>query len=114
VTVIVKRKTQLSVPPSVQRRAHIKAGDILEFVVSGGVISIIPKLPSADDEYTPQQRSIVDAQLAEGLEDIRKGRVSNRFETVDKMLASLGGEPSTLFSTCKEVRRVPGRLASPR
>lgn len=88
-TVIVKRKTQLSVPPSVQRRAHIKAGDTLEFIVSGGVITIIPRLPLADDEYTPRQRAIVDAQLAEGLEDLQKGRVSPRFETVDKMLASL-------------------------
>jgi AbrB family looped-hinge helix DNA binding protein len=89
VTITVKRKTQLSIPPSVQRRAHIKAGDKLEFIVSGGIITIIPKLPLADDEYTPRQRAIVDAQLAEGLEDLQKGRVSPRFETVDKMLASL-------------------------
>ena len=88
-TITVKRKTQLAVPPSVQRRAHIKAGDKLEFIVSGGVITIIPRLPSADAEYTPKQRAIVDAQLAEGLEDLKKGRVSRRFETVDKMLASL-------------------------
>jgi bifunctional DNA-binding transcriptional regulator/antitoxin component of YhaV-PrlF toxin-antitoxin module len=89
VTITVKRKTQLSVPPSVQRRAHTKAGDTLEFIVSGGVITIIPRLPLADDEYTPRQRAIVDAQLAEGLEDLQKGRVSPRFETVGKMLASL-------------------------
>jgi len=89
VTIVVKRKTQLSVPPSVQRRAHIKPGDELEFIVSGGVITIIPRLPLADDEYTPRQRAIVAAQLAEGLEDLQKGRVSPRFETVGKMLASL-------------------------
>ena len=40
----------LVVPPSVRRRAGIKAGDRLEFKVSGGIINIIPKLPSADDE----------------------------------------------------------------
>jgi AbrB family looped-hinge helix DNA binding protein len=89
VTITVKRKTQLSIPPSVQRRAHFKAGDKLEFIVSGGIITIIPKLPLADDEYTPRQRAIVNAQLAEGLEDLQTGRVSPRFETVDKMLASL-------------------------
>ena len=88
-TVTVKRKTQLAVPPSVQRRAHIKAGDTLEFIVSGGVITIIPKLPSADDEYTPEQRRIVDVQVAKGLEDIRKGHVSRSFDTVDQMLISL-------------------------
>jgi bifunctional DNA-binding transcriptional regulator/antitoxin component of YhaV-PrlF toxin-antitoxin module len=89
VTITVKRKTQLAVPISVQRRAHIKAGDKLEFIVSGGVITIIPRLPLADDEYTPRERAIVDAQLAEGLEDLQKGRVSPPFETVEKMLASL-------------------------
>lgn len=88
-TITVKTKTGLLVPPSVQRRAGIKNGDRLEFKVSGGIITIVPKLPTADDEYTPEQRAIVDAQLAEGLEDIRKGRVSPKFDTVDEMLASL-------------------------
>jgi hypothetical protein len=55
------------------------------------VITIITKLPAADDEYTPAQGRIVGALLADGLEDIRKGRVSRRFETVDEMLASLKG-----------------------
>ena len=35
------------------------------------------------------QRRIVNAQLAEGVEDIRAGRVSPRFDTVDEMLTSL-------------------------
>ena len=52
-TVTVKNKTDLVVPGSVGRRAGIKAGDRLEFKVSGGIINIIPKLPAADDEYTP-------------------------------------------------------------
>jgi len=33
----------------------------------------------------------VDRAIAEGLEDIRKGRVYGPFETVDQMLASLRG-----------------------
>ena len=33
------------------------------FKVSGGIINIIPKLPSADDEYTPAQRRAIDSQL---------------------------------------------------
>jgi AbrB family looped-hinge helix DNA binding protein len=88
-TVTLKDKNQLVIPPSVQRRAGLKAGDRLEFKVSGGVITITPKLPSADDEYTPEQRRIIESQLAEGLDDIKKGRVSRRFDTVDEMLASL-------------------------
>jgi bifunctional DNA-binding transcriptional regulator/antitoxin component of YhaV-PrlF toxin-antitoxin module len=78
-----------TLPAAVRQQAGIKLGDMLEFKVSGGVVTIIPKLPTADDEYTPGQRAIVDAQLAEGLEDIRKGRVSPKFDTVDEMLASL-------------------------
>ena len=42
-----------------------------------------------EEEYTPEQRRIVDAQIAKGLEDIRKGRISARFDTVEQMLASL-------------------------
>jgi len=88
-TVTVKSKTTLTVPPQVQRQAGIKAGDRVEFKVSGGIINIIPELPSAEDELTPAQRRIIDAQLAEGLDDIAKGRVSPKFATVDEMLASL-------------------------
>jgi AbrB family looped-hinge helix DNA binding protein len=45
-TVTVKNNTTaLVVPSSVRRRAGIKAGDRLEFKVSGRIINIIPKLP---------------------------------------------------------------------
>ena len=64
-TVAVKNdnKTPLVVPPAVRRRARFKSGQELEFRVSGGVITIVPKLPAADDEYTPEQRRAIDAQL---------------------------------------------------
>jgi bifunctional DNA-binding transcriptional regulator/antitoxin component of YhaV-PrlF toxin-antitoxin module len=39
--ITVKDKMDLVVPPSVQREAGIRAGDRLEFKVSGGVINII-------------------------------------------------------------------------
>ena len=61
--------------------------------MSGGIITIVPELPDASDEYPPRQRRVTDAQLAEGLEDIRKGRVSPKFNTVDEMLASLKAKP---------------------
>lgn len=88
-TTIVKKKTPITVPPSVQRQAGIKTGDRLEFRVSGGVINIIPELPSADDEYTPAQRRVIDAQLKEGIEDIRQGRTYGPFNTADEMVASI-------------------------
>ena len=87
-TVTVKSKP-ITVPDAVRQQAGFKIGQVLEFKASGGVVTILPKLPAADDEYTPAQRRIIDAQLAEGLEEIRKGRVSPKFDTVDEMLASL-------------------------
>src|SRR5271166_3634696 len=93
-TVTVKSKT-ITVPDAVRQQAGFKIGQVLEFKASGGVVTIIPKLPTADDEYTPAKRAIIDAQLAEGLEDIRKGRVSPVFNTVDEMLASLKAGPKS-------------------
>lgn len=37
------------------------------------------KFPSADDEYTPEQRRIIDAGIQQGLEDFKKGRVHGPF-----------------------------------
>jgi hypothetical protein len=34
---------------------------------------------SADDEYTLERREVIDAQLAEGLADIKAGRVHGPF-----------------------------------
>lgn len=92
-TIIVKEKSPLVVPASIQRKARIKPGDRLEFKATAGKIMIISKPPATvsttDEEYTADQRRFIDAQLAEGLEDICKGRVSRRFDTVEEMLTSL-------------------------
>ena len=87
--VTVKNKTPLVVPPAVRRRAGIKSGQELEFKVSGGVITILPKPPAADDEYTPEQRRVIDARLAEGLADIKAGRTFGPFDGADEMIAHM-------------------------
>ena len=87
-TVVVKDKKKLVVPPSVSRRAGIKPGDRVEFKVSGGIINIIPILPSADDEYTPAQRKVIDAQLSEAA----KGSYYGPFETADSAIKFLRQE----------------------
>lgn len=89
VTVTVKSRSELVVPRSVRRRAGIKTGDQVEFKVSGGVINIIPKLPSADDEYTVEQRRAVDRALAAGLDDVKNGRLYGPFETHEAMIEFL-------------------------
>ena len=95
-TVVVNNKTGLVVPPSVRRRAGIKNGDQVEFRVSGGVINIIPKPPSAENEYMPAQRRIVDRALAKGLEDIRRGRLQGPFSSHEEFTASLHQEVGKL------------------
>jgi len=87
-TVVVQSKDELVVPRSVRRQAGIKSGDRVAFKVSGGIINIIPELPAADDEYTPAQRRVIDARLAEA----RKGPYYGPFKTADEAIAFLGKE----------------------
>ncbi len=91
-TVTVRNNADLIVPPSVRRRAGLKAGDKLEFTVSGGTIHIVPKPAAADCEYTPQQRRIIDREIAKGLEDIKKGALHGPFDTHEAMIEFLHAE----------------------
>jgi AbrB family looped-hinge helix DNA binding protein len=88
-TVVVTSKSELVVPRSVRRKAGIKTGDRVEFKVSGGVINIVPKLPSADDEYTPAQRRAIDVRLKLSLAGVKKGHTAGPFDTAAEMVASL-------------------------
>lgn len=81
-TVVVKDKTGVVVPQSVLRRTGIKEGDRLEFKVSGGIINIIPKLPSADAEYTPAQRRVIDSRLATAKRSLQHGPFKNAEEAI--------------------------------
>ena len=105
-TIVVKERDPLVVPLNIRRRAGIKPGDRLEFKAVRGIITIVSRSQVAAEE-TPEQRRVIDAQLAEGLEDIREGRVSKRFDTVGEMLASLKG------SLPKKPRKA-ARTAKPR
>lgn len=59
-----KNRTPLVVPRAIQRRAGLIRADQVEFRARGGMITITAKPPSADDEYTPEQRRLIDARLA--------------------------------------------------
>ena len=87
-TVTVKKKTPLIVPPAIQRRAGLTVGKQVEFRASGGVIAITPKLPAADDEYTPEQRRVIDARVA----NARKGPYYGPFDTADEAVKFLRKE----------------------
>jgi hypothetical protein len=89
-TVAIKNnnKTPLVVPASVRRTAGFKSGQEIEFKASGGVITIVPKLTAADDEYTPDQRSVIDAQL----DAAEKGPFHGPFENAGQMIAHVNRE----------------------
>lgn len=98
-TVVVTSKSELVVPRSVRRKAGIKTGDRVEFKVSGHVINIVPKLPSAYDEYTPAQRRVIDARAEAGAGRGQKGP----FDSAAEMVASLK----------RDIRKIPGPRLSP-
>ena len=89
--VTVKNKYQVVIPQSVRDQVGINVGDILEVRANRGKITLSAK-------------TVVDRAIAEGLEDIRLGRVRGPFDTVDQMLASLKGKRG----------KSGGRKASPR
>ena len=79
-TTIAGNRDDLIVPKSVRRRAGLKRGDQVEFKVSGKVITIVPKLPSADDEYSAIERRAIDAEL----ERAAQGPYYGPFETASE------------------------------
>jgi AbrB family looped-hinge helix DNA binding protein len=82
----IRNKGQVTIPTAVRRQAGLSKGDLVNFAFQRGKIVITPKLvidrsrfPTADDEYTPAQRRIIDARLAKADADMRAGRVSKAF-----------------------------------
>jgi bifunctional DNA-binding transcriptional regulator/antitoxin component of YhaV-PrlF toxin-antitoxin module len=71
-TVTLKNKIPLVVPDRVRREAGFKTGDRVEFKVSRGAVTILPKpavIQDLDDTLTPAETKIVrrgEAQLKRG------------------------------------------------
>ena len=103
-TVAIKdnNKTPLVVPASVRRTAGFESGQEIEFKASGGVITILPKLPKADDEYTAAQRRVIDAQL----DAAEKGPFHGPFKTADDMAAYVKGALKKRAATIRKSKRV--------
>jgi hypothetical protein len=58
-------------------------------VIKGTVVIKSKKLVDADEVLTPAQKAVVDARLAEGLEDIKQGRVLGPFDTAQEAMQAL-------------------------
>jgi AbrB family looped-hinge helix DNA binding protein len=72
----IKTKGQVTLPTAIREKAGLNIGDLLEAKIERGNIVLKPQ-------------TLIDRQLAEGLEDIKAGRVYGPFKTVDELVASL-------------------------
>jgi AbrB family looped-hinge helix DNA binding protein len=95
-TTKIQHKGQVTIPTQVREQAGLSKGDLVEFSFHRGKIVITPllvidrsKFPNADDEYTPEQRRVIDTQLAKADADIKAGRVSRTFNTAEEFIADL-------------------------
>ena len=102
-TVSIKSKQPIAVSPATLRRAGFKDGQEIEIKVSGGVITILPKLPAVQDEYTPAQRRAIDRGIAASEKDYKEGRAYGPFQTHGEFIASLHKEAAKLRKTKRRV-----------
>ena len=86
----------MTIPRRVRSAVGLVDGDFVEVKAVGNKIVITPQLvidrskfPTADDEYTPAQRRIIDARLAQSDEDTKHGRVFGPFNTHKEFVAAL-------------------------
>ena len=78
----VKEKFQVTIPTAIRKTAGLAVGDILEATVKNKVIVLKPKA-------VVDRTAAIDAALAEGLEDVKAGRVSKIFHSVEELIADL-------------------------
>jgi bifunctional DNA-binding transcriptional regulator/antitoxin component of YhaV-PrlF toxin-antitoxin module len=90
-TVAIKNdnKAPLVIPPAARRKAGFKSGQELEIKASGGIITIVPKLLNADEEYTLAERRAIDRGIEESLEEVRQGKLTGPFATAEEFVADL-------------------------
>ena len=106
-TTRIQHKGQVTIPTSVRRQAGLSKGDLVSFVFQRGKIVITPtliidrsKFPTADDEYTPEQRRIIDARL----DKAEKGPFHGPFNTADEMIAHMQSQLKKKASAKKPKR----------
>jgi hypothetical protein len=95
-TVAVKNKKPVLISPTALRQAGFKSGDKLELKVSRGTITILPKGPAQDDEYTPAERRAIDRGIAQSEKEHRDGKTAGPFNTAADFVADLHRESAKL------------------
>jgi AbrB family looped-hinge helix DNA binding protein len=86
--VTVKTKFQVVIPRSIRQRVRLDIGDLLEASFENGKITFTPK-------------TVIDRHLAEGLDDLARGRTHGPYESAAEAISALE-------------RRTRGRSKKPR
>ena len=82
----IGQRRQVVIPKEIFDALGLQTGDFVEMKQVRGTVVIKPKkLVDADEMLTPEQRAVIDAGLAEAEEDMKAGRVSSPFATVDEL-----------------------------
>jgi AbrB family looped-hinge helix DNA binding protein len=80
------QRRQVVIPKEICDELGLQEGDFVEVTSTKGKVIIKPKkVVDADEVLTPAQRAAIDKRLAEAEEDIKAGRVSGPFATVDQL-----------------------------
>jgi bifunctional DNA-binding transcriptional regulator/antitoxin component of YhaV-PrlF toxin-antitoxin module len=74
--VMVKTKYQVVIPLNIRKRVPLEVGDLLEASFENGRITLTPK-------------TVIDRRLAEGLEDLAKGRTHGPYSSATEAVAAL-------------------------
>ena len=84
----------------------------MEFSFLRGKIVITPKVvidraksPNSPDEYTPEQRRIIDAGIRQGLEDFKKDRSDGPFATAKEAGDYIERAAKTREAAAKPIKR---------
>ncbi len=92
----LQRKGQMTLPSRLREALGVEEGDMIEATLEAGKVVLTPKVlvnrsdfPSADSDYTPAQRRVIDARLKEAEADIKARRVHGPFDTHKEMMAFL-------------------------
>jgi AbrB family looped-hinge helix DNA binding protein len=87
------QRRQVVIPKEICDELGLQEGDFVEVTSTAGKVIITPKkVVDADEVLTAAQRAVIDTRLAESEEDIKAGRVSGPFATVDYLKRHLDAQ----------------------
>jgi AbrB family looped-hinge helix DNA binding protein len=87
----IQEKGQVTLPAKIRHEVGLNSGDLVMIEKEGDRIVLIPQAVVARDPVT-------DAAITEGLEDIRAGRVTPAFPTMEALEAWLRSDEGKKFS----------------